>query len=76
MTKKEKCNICGKYVKANKLSDFSLCNGSCWTNVCSSCELIVEQEILDILENNCEITGYFVGTFYSDPQVTLACFLR
>ena len=60
--KKVKCSRCGNYINEDELADVSLCNGQCWIDICKTCVLIVNQEILDIFENNCEITGYFINT--------------
>ena len=58
-TNKKKCSKCGNYVKAEELRDISICNLS-WVDICPQCKLIVDQEILDILENNTEVTGYTI----------------
>ena len=60
MANKVRCSKCRDYFNADELSNISLCNGQCWTKICSTCVIIVDQEILDIFENNTEITGYLV----------------
>jgi len=71
MVKTTKCSKCGNYFNVDKLTNISLCNGQCWTDICPTCVIIVDQEILDIFENNTDITGYYVVTDETSLQKQL-----
>ena len=72
--KKVKCSRCGNYFDEDELTDVSLCHGQCWIDICPTCVIIVDQEILDIFENNPEITGYFIETNIASIQKNLDVF--